>query len=129
MVKQKLYEVGAVSYLLAATLGAGKQWVDALNDYRQGKADIHGLRLYPIAHTGGTPERAGQPLYSAEDLKAFVEAVRVVVGCKMPFPVNALEYEYDSTPGLEAAAWRYRTATAPAAKGSRRRAIRHTAAA
>lgn len=94
-----LLPVKAVSYMLGHALGVGKQWVDALNDYRQEHADIHGLRLYPFSHTAGTSDRVGQPLYRKEDVRDFIEAVRAACGARIPFPLVLDEYEFDPTPG------------------------------
>lgn len=119
VIVSKLYEVGAVSFVLASALGPGKQWVDALNDFRQLKADISGLRLLPVAHTGASLDRTGQPLYRLEDVETFIRGVRESLGCDKPFPARAIAYEYDATPGLEPAAWKFKRATRCAATGRR----------
>jgi hypothetical protein len=108
--REKLLPVSVVSYMLATALGAGKQWVDALNDYRQQKADIQGFRLYPAGHTGGSPERAGQPLYRRVDVLAFIHQVRGACRTKLPFPVDLEEYDYDDADG-PVWTWRARLAT------------------
>lgn len=106
-----LITVADAAFILATQLGPSRQWVDTLNDHRQGRGSIKGLTLQPFGTTAGTISRAGLPLYRPASVLNFVRAVRAATGESRPFAYRRHEYSYIDTPSLDDDFWRVRTVT------------------
>lgn len=124
-ITMELYPAGVTSFLLASMLGAGVQWVDKLNDFRQGRTDMKGLMLLPVGRVGGSPECAKDPRYKLDDIRVFVNEVRAAYGCSKPFPFKVETYSLDVGAELSPAMWRLRrlVPTAPKRKASTSRKL------
>lgn len=108
MTTMKMLEPGVVAQVLGQALGMGRQWVDFLNDCRQGRGQgAYGQRLVPFACTGGTAYRHGTPMYRLKDVQAFVEAVRAAAGVRQPYPLHIQVFAVPDPHGSPAA-WRMR---------------------
>jgi hypothetical protein len=110
MTKQKLLEPGVVAQILGPALGMGRQWIDFLNDCRQGRGQgAFSERLLPFACAGGSATKHSVPLYRMSDLRAFIEAVRAKSGSRHPYPLHLEVFDVPDAHGTNEV-WRMRRA-------------------
>lgn len=106
-----LLTVSQTASMLGTALGAGRQWVDTLNDHRQGRRDLKGVTLMPFARAGGSASESPRPLYHPADVMTFIRAVRARYGLLKPFVVPLGIFLFHDFPVGSKVPWRMRAAT------------------
>jgi hypothetical protein len=101
-----LLTVSDTAMFLAAQLGPGRQWVDFLNDCRQGRGSLEGHRLLPLNRAPGSPGMRKKPMYLPAIVSEFIRRIRASTGLEVPYPFRARYYTYEVVEGPEELAWR-----------------------
>lgn len=113
-----LLTVAQTASMLGTALGAGRQWVDVLNDHRQGRGELKGVTLMPFARAGGSASETPRPLYNPADVMIFIRAVRERYGVEKPFVRPLGTYLFHDFPAGSEVSWRLRVATPVPPKGA-----------